>query len=85
LHRQYLAKDMDKKSELVSEVTEAKSKFNVVDFVQESKDELSKVVWPSRQQLISESIAVVLMVILSASLIYLADKLFVWIAGRIFV
>lgn len=85
MHRQYLAKDMDKKSELVSEVTEAKSKFNVVDFVQESKDELSKVVWPSRQQLISESIAVVLMVILSASLIYLADKLFVWIAGRIFV
>lgn len=75
---------MDKKSEPIAEVTEVKSKFNVLGFVQESKDELSKVVWPSRQQLISESVAVVLMVVLSASLIYLADKLFVWMAGRIF-
>ncbi len=75
---------MEKKSEPVTEVTEVKSKFNVLGFVQESKDELSKVVWPSRQQLISESVAVVLMVVLSASIIYLADKLFVWMAGRIF-
>lgn len=75
---------MEKKSDPVTEVTEVKSKFNVLGFVQESKDELSKVVWPSRQQLISESVAVVLMVVLSASIIYLADKLFVWMAGRIF-
>jgi len=75
---------MNKKSEPAAEVTEAGSKFNVLDFVQGSKDELSKVVWPSRKQVISESVAVVLMVVLSASLIYLADKLFVWVAGRIF-
>jgi len=77
-------KDTDKKNEAVTEVTEVKSKFNVLGFVQESKDELSKVVWPGRQQVISESVAVVLMVVLSASIIYLADKLFVWMAGRIF-
>jgi preprotein translocase subunit SecE len=77
-------KDTEKKSDPVAEETGIKSKFNVLGFVQESKDELSKVVWPGRQQLISESVAVVLMVVLSASIIYLADKLFVWMAGKIF-
>jgi preprotein translocase subunit SecE len=77
-------KDTDKKSDPAVEEAGIKSKFNVLGFVQESKDELSKVVWPGRQQLISESVAVVLMVVLSASIIYLADKLFVWMAGRIF-
>ena len=77
-------KDTEKKSDPVADETGLKSKFNVLGFVQESKDELSKVVWPSRQQLISESVAVVLMVVLSASIIYLADKLFVWMASRIF-
>ncbi len=75
---------MNKKIEPVAEANTEKAKFNPLDFVQESKDELSKVVWPGRQQLISESVAVVLMVVLSASLIYLADKLFVWMAGKVF-
>jgi preprotein translocase subunit SecE len=54
----------------------------VTSFVQGSKEELDKVVWPSRQQLISESIAVVLMVTLSATLIYLVDNLFRWAAAQ---
>jgi preprotein translocase subunit SecE len=54
----------------------------VTEFVQGSKEELDKVVWPSRQQLISESIAVVLMVTLSATLIYLVDNLFRWAAAQ---
>jgi preprotein translocase subunit SecE len=41
-------------------------------------------VWPSRQQLISESAAVILMVSLSASLIYLVDQLFGWISKQVF-
>ncbi|NJR40672.1 MAG: preprotein translocase subunit SecE [Leptolyngbyaceae cyanobacterium CSU_1_4] len=56
----------------------------VVGFLQGSKEELDKVVWPSRQQLISESIAVVLMVTLSATLIYLVDNLFRWAATQVF-
>jgi len=56
----------------------------VSSFVQGSKEELDKVVWPSRQQLISESIAVVLMVTLSATLIYLVDNLFRWAATQVF-
>jgi preprotein translocase subunit SecE len=58
---------------------------NVVsNFIQGSKEELDKVVWPSRQQLISESIAVILMVTLSATLIYLVDNLFRWAAQQVF-
>ncbi|MEW6495620.1 MAG: preprotein translocase subunit SecE, partial [Cyanobacteriota bacterium] len=50
----------------------------------ETKEELGKVVWPSRQQLISESAAVLLMVILSATLIYLVDGFFVWVSNQVF-
>jgi preprotein translocase subunit SecE len=58
--------------------------FNVKTFLQETKEELNKVVWPSRQQLISESLAVVLMVVLSTTLIYLVDNFFAWAAGQVF-
>ncbi|WP_416676533.1 preprotein translocase subunit SecE [Egbenema bharatensis] len=60
------------------------SSFNVGNFLQGTREELGKVVWPSRQQLISESLAVILMVILSASLIYLVDNLFSWAATQVF-
>jgi preprotein translocase subunit SecE len=73
---------MAKKDE--AEATESKSGFNATGFFKETKEELDKVVWPSRQQLISESIAVILMVILSASLIYLVDNFFGWAAKQVF-
>ena len=58
--------------------------FNVSEFANETKEELAKVVWPSRQQLLSESAAVILMVILVATVIYLVDNFFVWGAGKVF-
>ena len=58
--------------------------FSLVAFLQGTKEELGKVVWPTRQQLISESAAVLLMVSLSALLIYLVDNLFIWAASRVF-
>ncbi|MBW4522288.1 MAG: preprotein translocase subunit SecE [Scytolyngbya sp. HA4215-MV1] len=72
---------MVKKDEAVAE---AKPGFNAVNFFKETREELDKVVWPSRQQLISESVAVVLMVTLSASLIYVVDKLFIALAVKVF-
>ncbi len=60
------------------------STFNVVAFLKGTQEELAKVVWPSRQQLISESIAVILMVSLSATLIYLVDQLFGWASRQVF-
>jgi preprotein translocase subunit SecE len=55
-----------------------------VEFLKGTKEELDKVVWPSRQQLASESVAVILMVTLSAALIYLVDSFFGWAAAQIF-
>jgi preprotein translocase subunit SecE len=54
------------------------------NFVTETKEELAKVVWPSRQQLISESVAVILMVTLVATTIYLVDNLFGWVTRQPF-
>jgi preprotein translocase subunit SecE len=81
-----------KKEEAESKVTSSKqstpstpaAKFDVKTFLQETKEELDKVVWPSRQQLISESLAVVLMVVLSTTLIYLVDNFFGWASRQVF-
>lgn len=62
----------------------ASSTFNAGTFLQETKEELEKVSWPSRQQLISESVAVLLMVVLSTTLIYLVDNFFSWAARQVF-
>lgn len=58
--------------------------FSLGEFFKGTKEELSKVVWPSRQQLVSESAAVILMVSLSATLIYLVDQLFGWVSKQVF-
>ncbi len=73
---------MAKKSE--AEIEEKNAGFSPVEFFDSTKEELSKVVWPSRQQLISESLAVILMVSLSATIIYLVDNFFTWVAGKVF-
>jgi preprotein translocase subunit SecE len=64
---------------------ESTSGLNPVQLIQDSKDELTKVIWPSRQQLISESLAVIAMVTISALTIYLVNNLFSWAAGKVFV
>jgi preprotein translocase subunit SecE len=66
------------------EAPEKAKKLDLNKFANETKEELAKVVWPSRQQLLSESAAVILMVILVATTISLVDKLFVWGAGKVF-
>ena len=76
-------KEAVKKKEVTNpkEVQEGKSPM---DFVGETKEELDKVVWPSRQQLISESAAVLSMVVLVSLVIYLVDNLFSWGSGKVF-
>jgi preprotein translocase subunit SecE len=64
---------------------ESTDSFNPIQLIQDSKAELTKVIWPSRQQLISESLAVVAMVTLSATTIYLVNNLFSWAAAKVFV
>lgn len=53
-------------------------------FLASTLAELRKVVWPSRQQLFSESIAVILMVGLSAASIAALDRFYRWISIQVF-
>ena len=47
-------------------------------------DEMKLVVWPSRQQLFSESVAVILMVTLSAVSIAAVSRFYGWASTQIF-
>ena len=53
-------------------------------FLGSTIEELNLVVWPSRQQLFSESIAVILMVTLSAASIAAVSRFYGWGASQIF-
>lgn len=66
------------------EVKPEPSGSNLVQFLKGTREELGKIVWPSRKQLISESAGVILMVTLVATIVYLFDNLFKWIAGQVF-
>ncbi len=53
-------------------------------FIAATLDELKLVVWPSRQQLFSESIAVILMVTVSAAAIAAVSRFYGWGASQVF-
>ena len=53
-------------------------------FLQATFEELKLGVWPSRQQLFSESIAVILMVSLSAAAIAALSRFYGWAASQVF-
>ena len=53
-------------------------------FLADTVNELKLVVWPSRPQLCSESIAVVLMVSLSAATIAPVSRFFGWASSQVF-
>ncbi len=53
-------------------------------FLASTYEELKLVVWPSRQQLFSESIAVILMVALSAASIAAVSRFYGWGASQVF-
>jgi preprotein translocase subunit SecE len=53
-------------------------------FVGTTVAELRKVVWPSRQQLFSESVAVILMVTLSGFAIAAIDRFYGWVNAQVF-
>ena len=70
-----------------TEATETPSEVEPIrknGFLPATLDELKLVVWPSRQQLFSESIAVILMVTLSAASIAAVSRFYGWAASQIF-
>ena len=63
------------------EMDVAKKKKN---FFASTYDELKLVVWPNKQQLFSESVAVIIMVSFSAAAIAAVSRFYGWAAEQIF-
>ena len=63
------------------EMDVAKTKKN---FFASTYDELKLVVWPNKQQLFSESVAVIIMVSFSAAAIAAVSRFYGWAAEQIF-
>ena len=54
------------------------------NFFASTYDELKLVVWPNKQQLFSESVAVIIMVSFSAAAIAAVSRFYGWAAAQIF-
>ena len=63
------------------EIEETKKKNN---FFSSTYDELKLVVWPNKQQLFSESVAVIIIVSFSAAAIASVSRFYGWAASQIF-
>ncbi len=71
----------DLSEEVSSNGDVAKKKKN---FFISTYDELKLVVWPNKQQLFSESVAVIIMVSFSAAAIAAVSRFYGWAASQIF-
>ena len=61
----------------VPETTDTeKSGNSVTNFLSETKVELKKVTWPTKQELISNTVVVIIAVIMCAALIWMIDSIF---------
>ena len=63
------------------QIEETQKKNN---FLRSTYDELKLVVWPNKQQLFSESVAVIIMVTFSAAAIASVSRFYGWAATKIF-
>ena len=50
--------------------------FSITTFLSETKVELKKVTWPTKQELIANTIVVIIAVVLCAALIWIIDSIF---------
>lgn len=52
------------------------SSFNIAGFIRETKNEMKKVTWPTRQELLTNTLVVIVAVVFSAALIWVIDLIF---------
>ena len=61
----------------VPETTDTENKgTSIASFLSETKVELKKVTWPTKQELITNTIVVIIAVVLCAALIWIIDSFF---------
>ena len=68
----------------INEPSEIKEPNKKKNFLTSTFDELKLVVWPNKQQLFSESVAVIIMVSFSAAAIASVSRFYGWAASQIF-
>jgi len=61
-----------------------KKRVNVIKYAKEIRAELKKVVWPSRTQLINNTVTVLITCLLIGVIIFLADSAFLGISRALF-
>ena len=71
--------DLSEETSSNSDVKTKKKNFFISTY-----DELKLVVWPNKQQLFSESVAVIIMVSFSAAAIAAVSRFYGWAASQIF-
>ena len=71
--------DLSEENSSNSDIEKKKKNFFISTY-----DELKLVVWPNKQQLFSESIAVIIMVSFSAAAIAAVSRFYGWAASQIF-
>jgi len=59
------------------------AKFKPIKYVQEVKNEMGKVTWPSRRETTVTSIMVLIFVFIAAIFFLLSDQLLSWVVGLI--
>jgi preprotein translocase subunit SecE len=59
------------------------AKYNPVEFVQEVRQEVSKVTWPSRKEVWVTTLAVLIMVTLASLFFLLADQTLGWLVSLV--
>ena len=67
-----------------TDLSDTKEETKKKNFLTSTYDELKLVVWPNKQQLFSESVAVIIMVSFSAAVIASVSRFYGWAASQIF-
>ncbi len=75
---------LKKESSQIKEPSQVKEPKKKKNFLTSTFGELKLVVWPNKQQLFSESVAVIIMVSFSAAAIASVSRFYGWAASQIF-
>ena len=56
----------------------------IVTFFEQVKQEMGKVVWPTRRETVSSSIMIVVLSVVAAVFFFLVDRFFMWAMSFVF-
>ena len=60
------------------------AKISPIQFFRQVKQEIKKVTWPTRKEVMQTSIMVIILVAIAATFFFFVDQIFVWVVKLIF-